>query len=137
MTDKSIHVEIITPQAALYSGNALAATVPGTQSPFQVLHNHAAIVSSLEPGIVIIKDENSRNKYFATDSGFVEVRDNVVSILVQDAHAPESIDVEIEKRHRKEISALISAEKNDFEKDKLINKLKYIDNKIKSVNYIS
>jgi F-type H+-transporting ATPase subunit epsilon len=137
MQDKSLFVEIITPQSVLFTGNALAVSVPGTQSPFQVLHNHAAIVSSLDPGIVIIKDEDSVNKYFATDSGLVEVRENVVSILVQDAVAPDLINLEKENNNKNETSALLVGEKNEQEKEKLSNKLKYIENKIKSVNYIS
>ncbi len=137
MQDKLLFVEIITPQSVLYSGKALAVSVPGTECPFQVLYNHAAIVSALDPGIVIIKDESSVNKYFASDSGFVEVRDNVVSILVQEAAIPSSIDIEMEKKVRDETSVLLNAEKNEQEQDKLANKLKFIDNKIKSVNYIS
>jgi F-type H+-transporting ATPase subunit epsilon len=50
--EKALQVDIVTPQGSVYSGVVAAVTVPGTVAPFQVLYNHAPIISSLEPGIV-------------------------------------------------------------------------------------
>lgn len=83
--DKLLNVEIITPQKKIFAGKASAVSVQGAQSPFQVLYNHAPIVSSLEDGSTKIIEENGKEIKFATGSGFAEVSRNNVSILVETA----------------------------------------------------
>ncbi len=89
--DKLLDVEIVTPQRVLYTGKAISVTVPGTKSPFQVLFNHAPIVSTLELGMVRIVDEKEKKLLFATSPGFTEVRKNKVSILVEHADNAENL----------------------------------------------
>lgn len=79
-----LNVEIVTPASVVYKGEANAVTLPGTQSSFQVLYNHAAIVSTLEDGKIKIKND-SEEKIFTTSNGFAEVNNNVVSVLVETA----------------------------------------------------
>ena len=50
-----MYLEIISPEATLYTGNIDSLSVPGTDGSFQVLENHAAIVSTLVKGKVTIK----------------------------------------------------------------------------------
>ncbi|KKL08687.1 hypothetical protein LCGC14_2573360, partial [marine sediment metagenome] len=50
-----MHLEIVSPEATLYTGEATAVTVPGVDGEFQMLDNHAPIVSLLAEGIVKIK----------------------------------------------------------------------------------
>ena len=95
--DKILNVEIITPQKTIYSGKAISVAVPGSQSPFQVLYNHAPIVTSLDTGIIKIIDEDKNEKYFASKNGFAEVRKNLVSILVDNAE--DGAKVEIGRAH--------------------------------------
>jgi F-type H+-transporting ATPase subunit epsilon len=80
--EKLLDVEIITPEEIIYQGKVISITVPGTQSPFSVLYNHAPIVSSLENGTMRLIDENKAQKAFKSSNGFIEVRNNKVSILV-------------------------------------------------------
>ncbi len=136
MDEKKIYVEIITPQAALFSGNADAVTVPGAKSPFQVLYNHAAIVSALEPGIVIIKNDEQVS-YFASDSGLAEVRDNKVSILVEAALLGSGVDISKLNAEREALSKDYKTETIEANKEKISNKIKYIDVKIKAKSYYS
>ena len=90
--NKLIEVKIVSPQKVIYSGKAVSVSVPGSQSPFQVLYNHAPIVSSLDLGIVKIVDENENTIHFATTKGFTEVRKNIVSILVDNAENAAEFD---------------------------------------------
>lgn len=114
--DKKIEVEIVTPQKAVYKGTADSVTVPGAKSPFQVLYNHAPIVSALEPGIVKITEKEGTDLFFAIASGFTEVRDNKVSILTDRALAKSEIDkakISIELENALQISktSIIEIEK--------------------------
>lgn len=57
-------------------------TLPGTMGAFQVLKDHAALLSSLTKGNVSYVSEGKVNE-IAIKSGFVEVADNVVSVCVE------------------------------------------------------
>lgn len=80
-----LEVEIVTPQKVLFNGKASSVTVPGSKSPFQILVNHAPIVSSLSNGTVKIVDEAGKETAYSTTAGFVELQKNKVSILVESA----------------------------------------------------
>jgi F-type H+-transporting ATPase subunit epsilon len=90
--DKLLEIEIVTPQKTVFSGNARSITLPGTMAPFQVLYNHAPIVSSLELGQIKIVDENDNEIFYATSHGFTEISRNVVSVLVETAENAADID---------------------------------------------
>jgi F-type H+-transporting ATPase subunit epsilon len=85
MSENILTVEIVTPQKAIYSGKANSVSVPGSQSPFQALVNHAPIISALDEGIVKISEVNDNKLNFKTSKGFVEINKNHVSILVETA----------------------------------------------------
>jgi len=78
-----LDVEIVTPQKTLFSGKAISVTVPGAKSSFQILWNHAPIVSSLSKGKITLVDEKNNETVYETSSGFVELQKNKVSILVE------------------------------------------------------
>lgn len=76
-----LKVEIVAPHEKIFEGEADIVSVPGSKSPFQILQNHAPIVSSLDSGIIEIKSDNLLS-HFVISSGFIEVLNNKVSILV-------------------------------------------------------
>lgn len=77
-----MQVEILTPEKVLFEGEAEVITLPGANGRFQILKNHAPIVSSLEKGSIKIKG-NSQEKDFEILGGFVECLKNKVIILVE------------------------------------------------------
>lgn len=85
MTDKKLYLEIITPKEVIFKGDVQSVTVPGSKSPFQILFNHAPIVSSLDEGQIKISESNSKELVYTTGTGFVELQNNRISILVEDA----------------------------------------------------
>ncbi len=95
---KKLEVEVITPSKQAFSGEAKSVTIPGTLGSFQVLFNHAPILSSFEIGIVTIETLDSKILKFSTGGGTVEVKDNKVLILAESFESPEDIDVDRAKR---------------------------------------
>ena len=79
---KDIRLNIITPESTLVDEMVDSVTLPGSLSPFQVLKDHAALLSSLSAGTVryVCGDQESE---IAVKGGFVEVCDNVVSVCVE------------------------------------------------------
>ncbi|MBY5958343.1 ATP synthase F1 subunit epsilon [Membranicola marinus] len=78
-------LDVITPDEKLFSGEIESVTVPGINGQFQILNNHAPIVSALTKGRVQIKKSNGEMESFLIDQGFVELLQNEVSLLV---HTP-------------------------------------------------
>jgi F-type H+-transporting ATPase subunit epsilon len=92
--EKKISVEIITPSKSAYKGEVKSVTLPGTVGSFQVLFNHAPILSSLEIGRIKIEELDEKVVEFATGGGTVEIRDNKVLVLVDSVESASEIDVE-------------------------------------------
>jgi len=88
-----LQVDIVTPQHLAYQAEAQSVTLPGAVGPFQVLVNHAPIISALEIGAIKVIDSDGREHHYATNGGFAEVKKNVVSIVVETAEEASAIDV--------------------------------------------
>lgn len=129
--DKLINLEIVTPQKVLYSGNVTSVTLPGSLSPFQVLFNHAAIVSSLDTGIVKIVDENSQTNYYAVSPGFTEVHSNKIAILVDKAEDPSSIDPELTRSSIENLKGILNSEISNEEKQRIKLSILFEETKLK------
>ncbi|TJZ61816.1 ATP synthase F1 subunit epsilon [Sphingobacterium olei] len=73
---------IITPDRLAYEGEVTAVTVPGSAGSFQILKDHAAIVSTLDDGKVIVKKGNDE-QVIIIKGGVVEVKDNNIIVLAE------------------------------------------------------
>jgi len=78
-----MHLEIITPEARLFDGNIKLVQVPGKQGSFEVLKNHAPIISTLTKGTVKIIKEDDKKEMIRISSGIIEVKANQITILAQ------------------------------------------------------
>lgn len=80
-------LEILTPERKLYSGEVYGVLLPGITGLFEILDKHAPLVSALKNGnLKILKEKNSVENY-SIQSGFVEVLNNKVTVLVEGAVA--------------------------------------------------
>ena len=73
---------IVNPEKIVYQGQATGVAVPGTKGAFEVLDNHAPIISSLQAGIITVRTAEG-DQEFAIRSGFIEVAHNEVSICAE------------------------------------------------------
>ena len=78
----AIALHIMSPEGTLVEKTVSAVTLPGTVGPFEVLKNHAALISSLEKGDIVYISEGEESR-LPIASGFVEVRDNKVDVCVE------------------------------------------------------
>jgi F-type H+-transporting ATPase subunit epsilon len=76
-----VKIEIITPDSRIYSGEILSVRVPGKKGSFQVLKDHAPIISTLEKGPVIIADEQGQQIRYEITGGVIEVKKNRIILL--------------------------------------------------------
>ena len=80
-----MNISVLTPEKELYSGAINSVSVPGVEGKFQILRNHAPIVSALREGGVTIRRADGQLITFTIERGFVEVLNNEISLLVQGA----------------------------------------------------
>lgn len=78
-----MNIIVLTPDEEVYAGPIQSVKVPGTSGQFEILNGHAPIVSSLRTGEVRILDGQNKSTSFNISSGFVEVLNNEVNLLVQ------------------------------------------------------
>lgn len=76
-----MQLDILTPDKALFSGQITSIILPGSKGQFEILNNHAAIVSSLEKGTIKVKTADGRAEMFEVNGGVVEAMDNIIVVL--------------------------------------------------------
>ena len=78
-----MNITVLTPDQEIYQGAITSVKVPGVGGQFEVLKNHAPIVSALGEGPVRLKIDGGSDMSFSIEKGFIEVLNNEVSLLVQ------------------------------------------------------
>jgi len=94
MDENTFKLDIVAPDRILFKGLVSSFSAPGEIGAFQVLYNHAPLLSTLVTGEMKYTGENGETVFYAVSGGFVEVRDNRVLALVDTAERAEEIDVE-------------------------------------------
>ena len=92
MADKSIKLDIVTPERIVYSQDVDFIVAPGSEGQLGVLPGHAALITSLDIGILKIKT-GEKEEELAISGGFFEVKDNKAVVLAETAERAEDIDV--------------------------------------------
>lgn len=77
-----LKLKIVSPEKVVYEGEAESVLVPGTLGSFEILTDHAPIISSLEVGKVEYATREGRQALHIK-GGFVEVKKNEVSLCVE------------------------------------------------------
>lgn len=76
-------LNIITPEDVLYEGEVKSVRLRGTDGKFQILNNHAPIISALSKGQIRITDSEDKEITFDINGGLVEMSKNKIQILAQ------------------------------------------------------
>ena len=134
-------LDILSPQGSAFSGNVISASFPTTSGIITILAGHTALITVLSAGDIEIQLDNGEQKTIAVSGGFLEVSDNIVSVIANFAVRSEDIDddliekaklyAEEKKRNKSKVNSEI------FEKDlqKAIMALKVLEhNKLKKKN---
>lgn len=79
-------LEILTPEKKLFSGEAMLVKLPGVDGWFEILNNHAPVISALSSGTVKVKVAEGEKKFSIT-GGFVECLSNKVIVCAEGGKA--------------------------------------------------
>nr|WCO87413.1 ATP synthase CF1 epsilon subunit [Chlorococcum sp. KSF0227] len=89
----SLQISILTPERPFWNGQADEIILPTETGEMGVLKNHAPIITGLDVGAMLIRSNQEWNSY-AIMGGFALVKQNVVTILANEAQSSENIDPE-------------------------------------------
>ncbi|HEY8007839.1 MAG TPA: F0F1 ATP synthase subunit epsilon [Methylocella sp.] len=81
----AFHFEIVSPEKLVFSGEVEAVVVPGTEGEFTVLKDHAPVISSMKPGIVVIDETAAKKTRLFVPGGFAEAGPAGLIILADQA----------------------------------------------------
>ncbi len=76
-------LEIITPDETLYSGEVSLVQLPGIDGSFEILNNHAPLISALKKGKVKYIDSEEKTNFMEIKGGVIEVLKNKVLVLAE------------------------------------------------------
>ena len=78
-----MQLEIITPEQTLFSGDVNLVQLPGIDGSFEILNDHAPLISALAAGKIKVQDAAKQLQYFEIKGGVVEVLLNKVLVLAE------------------------------------------------------
>jgi len=111
---RQLFCRVITPEEIVYDGEADLVVARIADGDLGVLVDHAPLVSSVEAGEVRIREGEEQHVY-ATSDGFFKVSENLVQILVEEALAPDEIDVDEAENRIEEAERELSEISEDAE----------------------
>ena len=105
---EKIQLEVVTPERRLLAEPVDMVTVPGLGGELGILPGHTPLISQLQTGVLTyVQDGKSQSLHVS--GGFVEVRDDHVSVLADIAERPEEIDAARAKLARDRVEKQLSA----------------------------
>ena len=85
MSDTQLHVELVSADRVVWSGEATTVVARTTEGEGGILANHSPLMSLMVPGVVEVRSDGGETIRAAVDSGFLSVGGNRVSILAENA----------------------------------------------------
>jgi F-type H+-transporting ATPase subunit epsilon len=117
-----LHLEFVSPERVLFSGEVDQVDLPGTEGDMGILAGHAPLVTTLRPGIVTIFNGNTKVPIVVV-GGFAEVGPSGLTVLADRAVAREDFDMATLAGEIKDTEEDIADAADDAERDKLARHL--------------
>lgn len=123
---KTFHAQLLTPNGSLFDGDIRAIKVPGSSGNFEMLYDHAPIVSTLTIGKVEIREADGNTLSYAVSGGFVEMNDNRVTLLAEDA--VESAYIDADEVRKTLTAARVKLKENPKDREKIQKEIEIAKN---------
>jgi F-type H+-transporting ATPase subunit epsilon len=130
-----MHIDVVTPKGIKFSGEAISCTAPGTNGEFQILKDHAALVAQLKIGEIKL-NESGKIKWLATSGGYLEVKNNTISIIADTAEWAEEIEINRAREAEKRARERLEQHRQDIDVSRAQIALARAINRLKVASYI-
>ena len=111
---KTLHLEVITPDAAVLHEDVDFVLVRALDGDLGIMPNHAPLIASLSIW-PLCYDKGGKRQYVTVASGFLEVHDNTVTVITPASEKPEDIDVDLAKSAEKRAEDRLAAHVADID----------------------
>jgi len=132
-TSDTLHVEVVTAERSLYSGEANMVEAPGALGQLGILPKHAALLTTLKSGTLEIRNDGTEETFFVS-GGFLEVSNNRVTVLADTAENAENIDEARAQEARRRAEERLKDVRTNTERaeaqaalDRAINRLRVVE----------
>jgi len=78
-----MRLDIITPDKTIYTGDIDLVQLPGIDGSFEIMNNHAPLISALSKGKIKVIDSNKETNYYEINGGVIEVQSNKIIVLAE------------------------------------------------------
>ncbi len=110
----TMRLDIVTPQRAVYSSEAEFVLVPTIDGSIGILPNHAPLITALDIGIMKVVNDG-KDEYLAIGKGFMEVKDNLVTLLADTAEKADEIDFDRAQAAKARAEKRLSSDSSDVD----------------------
>jgi F-type H+-transporting ATPase subunit epsilon len=132
-TRNTLHVEVVTAERELYSGEADMVSAPGSEGRLGILPEHAPLLTTLAPGALRITLRGAEEALFVS-GGFLEVSHNSVAVLADAAEHADEIDEaraqearRLAQEHLAEVRSNTERAEMEAQLQRAINRLKVVE----------
>ena len=108
----ALHFELVSPSKLLFSGDVDSVVLPGTEGEMTILPQHAPLLTSLKPGIVVVTDAKGPQKIFVR-GGFAEVNPQGLTVLAERAIPTAELDAAAMAAQVKDAEGIVADAKDD------------------------
>src|SRR5947209_2323165 len=122
----SFHFDLFSPEKLLFAGEVRQVDVPGSEGYFGVLAGHAALVTTLRPGILVIYGEGGEELRVVVNGGFAEVGETGLTVLADTAVPADEFDAAVLAGVIKDTEEDVADCKDDWQRDKLARRLEQL-----------
>jgi F-type H+-transporting ATPase subunit epsilon len=128
--DKLVDLEIVSPVKSVFKGQVKSVSAPGVLGGFQVLYNHAPLVSTLGIGKVKLVLENGSEDVYAISGGIFEVNNNKATILAEEIESKDEIDLDRARAAKERAEQILRMTDKDVNKEEARETLKKAQNRL-------
>jgi F-type H+-transporting ATPase subunit epsilon len=81
----ALHFELVSPARLLYSGDVASVQIPGTEGEMTIMAQHAPVLATLKPGVVVVAKDGGTSEKIFVRGGFAEVNAGGLTVLAETA----------------------------------------------------
>lgn len=127
----ALHITVLTPERAVLDLDVYSVTAPGAAGYLGILKNHAALITSLVPGKLTVKDLRQQPTVYAISGGFLEVANNKVTVLADTLEVVDDINLADAQEARKVIQRRLETAKTPVDREQAEADLARVENQIR------
>ena len=119
-----LRIEIVTAERTVLEAEADMVVAPGSEGQLGLLPSHGPLLTALEPGEIRLKDDGRDTSSFSIAGGFLEIRDDKVTVLADSAERADEIDVERAEEAVKRAQERIAVRSQDLDLERALASLR-------------